>query len=338
MLEIDGSLGEGGGQVARSAVALAMVSGTPIRLRRIRAGRMRPGLRRQHLTAVQAAAAICGARLSGDRVGSSELELEPGPVAAGDYRFAVGTAGSTTLVLQCVLPALLTASDPSSLVIEGGTHNPMAPPFPFLAGTFLPLVRRMGPKVTATLERPGFHPAGGGRIRVDVEPCRRLEGFELLDRGRILARRATAILAHLPRHIGERELRQVRRRLGWPRKGLRVEEIEGSASPGNVLVLEVASEALTETFVGFGRPGVRAEQVAGKAADEARRYLDSQVPVGEHLADQLLLPLALAGSGAFATLPLSRHATTQIELIGRFLEVPIAVEEPDSGRAVVRFG
>lgn len=338
MLEIDGSFGEGGGQVLRSAVALAMVTGTPIAVANVRARRRRPGLRRQHLTAVRAAAEICGARVAGDEVGSTTLELAPGKVAAGEYRFAVGTAGSVTLVLQTVLPALLTASGPSRLVLEGGTHNPLAPPFPFLADTFLPLIGRMGPRVTATLERPGFYPAGGGRLRVDVEPCERLRGFELHERGRIVERRATALVARLPRHIGERELRQVQKRMGWASSELRLEEIEDSHGPGNVLILQVVAETLTETFVGFGEVGVRAETVAARAVRDLRRYLKAEVPVGEHLADQLLLPLALAGGGGFTTLPLSRHATTQVELIRRFLDARVDVERPANHQAVVRIG
>jgi RNA 3'-terminal phosphate cyclase (ATP) len=336
-IEIDGSQGEGGGQIVRSSVALAMVTGTPIRVRNIRAGRRRPGLMRQHLTAVQAAAAICGGDLTGDRIGSTELELTPDAVVPGDYRFAVGTAGSTTLVLQTLLPALITAGGPSSLVLEGGTHNPMAPPFPFLAATFLPLLERMGPRVQATLERPGFYPAGGGRIRIGVEPCERLRGFELLEPGKRLAQRASALLAHLPRHIGERELELVRKKTGWPPSDLHIEEVEDSDGPGNLLVLEVESESITETFTGFGQVGVRAEAVAAQAVRDMRRYLKAGVPVGEHLADQLLLPLALAGSGCFSTLPLSRHATTQIDLIGRFLDVPVVAEQQDR-QTVVRVG
>lgn len=337
MLEIDGSQGEGGGQIVRSAVSLAMVTGTPIKVRQIRAGRRRPGLRRQHLTAVQAAAEICGGRLSGNRIGSPELELVPGTVTAGDYRFAVGTAGSTTLVLQTVLPALVTATGPSTLVLEGGTHNPMAPPFPFLAKTFLPLLERMGPTVVATLERAGFYPAGGGRIVIEITPCERLQGIELLDPGKRRAHRATAILAHLPRHIGERELRVVQKKVGWAASDLHIEEVDDCDGPGNLLVLEIESASVTETFTGFGKVGVRAETVAAGAVRDMRRYLKAEVPVGEYLADQLLLPLALAGCGCFATLPLSRHATTQIELIGRFLDVPIATERQEK-RTVVRIG
>lgn len=337
MLEIDGSLGEGGGQILRSAVALAIVTGTPVAIDKIRAGRRKPGLMRQHLTAVQAAAAVSSAAVEGDRIGSTCLRFAPREVVAGDYSFAVGTAGSATLVLQTVLPALLTAPGRSILVVEGGTHNPMAPPFPFLADTFLPLINRMGPQVTASLERAGFYPAGGGRLRVEIQPCERLQGFELHQRGEIRQRRATALLARLPRHVGERELRLVQKKMGWMPSELHLQEIEDSLGPGNALVLQVGSDSLTETFIGFGEYGVRAEVVAQRAVRGLRRYLKTAAPVGEYLADQLLLPLALAGGGAFTSLPLSRHATTQIELIGRFLEVPIEVEESQP-EAVVRIG
>jgi RNA 3'-terminal phosphate cyclase (ATP) len=336
MIVIDGAAGEGGGQVLRSAVALAMVTGTPVRVEKIRAGRRRPGLMRQHLTAVQAAAEICGGRLEGAAVGSDALAFEPGETRPGSYRFAVGTAGSTTLVLQTLLPALMTAPSPSQLVLEGGTHNPMAPPFPFLRDTFLPLLRRMGPEVDVTLESPGFYPAGGGRLLVDVRPCAALRGIEVHERGETRVRLATAIVARLPRHIGERELAQVKKKLRWTDAELHLEEIPDAPGPGNVVVLQVGSDEVTETFVGFGQVRVRAETVALIAVQELRRYLKAEVPVGPYLADQLLLPLALAGGGGFTTLPLSRHATTQIDLIGRFLDVPIAVERTGADREVVR--
>src|SRR5437867_958993 len=168
MLLIDGSQGEGGGQILRTALGLSLVTGTPIRIEKIRAGRAKPGLLRQHLTAVNAATAIGAVDVEGATLGSQELTFRPGTVKPGEYRFAVGTAGSTGLVLQTVLPPLLTAPGPSTLTLEGGTHNPTAPPFDFLARAFLPLISRMGPSATARLERPGFYPAGGGQMhRVD---------------------------------------------------------------------------------------------------------------------------------------------------------------------------
>lgn len=335
MLSIDGSEGEGGGQILRSSLALSMVTGTPVRIHDIRARRARPGLMRQHLTAVQAAARVSGAQVEGDEVGSREIAFEPGEIRPGEYRFDIGTAGSTTLIFQTVLPALLQASGPSTLVLEGGTHNPQAPPFDFLDRAFLPLLRRMGARVQAELERPGFYPAGGGRLRMTITPSGPLDGLELLDRGEILDRRAVAILSSLPRHIAERELRHVERETGWERSAFEIREVR-SPGPGNILLLEIEAEAVTEVFAGFGEKGVRAEEVAERALREMRRYLDAGVPVGEHLADQLLLPLALAGSGAFMTVPLSLHAMTQIELIPRFLDVRIAVERAEGERCLVR--
>lgn len=337
MLDLDGSMGEGGGQVLRTSLALSILTGTPVRLRNLRARRSRPGLMRQHLTAVHAAARISGARVEGAEVGSREVSFEPGPVRPGDYRFDIGTAGSATLILQTLLPALLHASGPTTVTIEGGTHNPLAPPFEFLDRAFLPLVRRMGARIEAVLERPGFYPAGGGRFTAKIEPVQRLSGLELLERGEVFGLRATAVISSLPRHIAERELRHVERETGWDPSALEVREVEAHG-PGNVLLLEVESEALTEVFAGFGEKGVPAETVADNALREMDRYLAAGVPVGEHLADQLLLPLALAGSGSFATLPLSLHARTQIDLIPRFLDVRIGVEETGKDRAVVSVG
>jgi RNA 3'-terminal phosphate cyclase (ATP) len=333
-MELDGSHGEGGGQILRTSLALSMVTGTPVRIRNIRARRSKPGLQRQHLVAVQSAARISGARVTGAEIGSMTLSFVPGEVTPGEHRLSIGSAGSTTLVLQTVLPPLLCASEPSLLVLEGGTHNPLAPPFEFLDRAYLPLVNRMGPRVQAELELFGFYPAGGGRIMVSVEPVPQLAGFELLERGEIRGREAVALVSRLPRHIAERELDVVAREAGWQPSELRVLEV-ASPGPGNVLVLAVESDALTEVFAGFGQKGVPAEEVAGRTVEEMRRYLDADVPVGEHLADQLLLLFSLAGSGAYATLPLSGHTTTQIDLIPRFLGVSIRVEESGT-RHVVR--
>ena len=338
MLEIDGSRGEGGGQVLRSALTLSMTTGTPVRITRIRTRRKKPGLMRQHLTSARAAAEISGGRLTGAHIGSTRVELHPGTVRSGSYHFAVGTAGSTMLVLQCVLPALLTAEGPSTLVLEGGTHNPMAPPFPFFERALLPLLRRMGPRIEARLIRPGFFPAGGGELRLDIEPVERLTGLELCRRGETQANQARALIAHLPRQIAERELKQVAHQLGWREDALVLEEAKSSKGPGNVLLLEVESEHVTEVFTGFGERGVRAETVAHHTIAALRRYLAADVAVGEFLADQLLVPLALAGSGTFTTLPLTDHATTQIDLIGRFLDLPIRVESLADQRVRVKIG
>lgn len=324
MLTIDGTRGEGGGQILRTSLALSLISGAPFRIERIRAGRAKPGLMRQHLTALEAAAAVGNADVDGATIGAGEIVFRPKSVRAGAYRFAVGTAGSTGLVLQTILLPLLTAPAPSSVALEGGTHNPQAPPFDFVAAAFLPLLRRMGAGVEAHLERAGFYPAGGGRLRVEIAGGRALTPLALPNRGPILRRRARAVVSRLPRQIGDRELAVVRSRLGWADSDLEVVALQAdTAGPGNVLLLEIQSEHVTEMITGFGAVGIRAEAVAENAAQEARRYLAAEVPVGAHLADQLLLPLALAGGGAFRTTPLTRHAHTNAEVIRQFLGTSI---------------
>ncbi len=327
MLIIDGSFGEGGGQILRSSLALALITGQPFRIEKIRARRKNPGLLRQHLTAVQAAAAIGQAELNGATLGSQYLTFIPQTIRAGDYRFAVGTAGSAMLVLQTVLPALLFGHSPSTLQLEGGTHNPFAPPFDFLSKSFLPLLGRMGAKISARLERYGFYPAGGGKAHFEIHPCAHLASLELNGRGEILSRQARAIVANLPRQIAERELEVVRRRLEFDEAQLQVEETGKANGQGNLLMIEVESRNLTEVFTAFGEKGIRAEEVAAKVVKETRAYLQTDAAVGEHLADQLLLPLATGSGGSFTTIEPSLHTKTNIAVINRFLDVKITVEQ-----------
>lgn len=345
VLTIDGSAGEGGGQVLRSSLALSLVTGRPFVIDHIRARRKKPGLMRQHLTAVNAATEVGRAEVKGASIGSSRLEFRPGKVASGTYTFSVGTAGSATLVLQTVLPALMLATGESNLTLEGGTHNPFAPPLDFLAKAYLPLVRRMGPKVTVNPAsvRPGFYPAGGGHFTVHIEPADQLRRLELLERGDIRARRVTALVANLPKHIGQRECRVIAQKTGWNEACFTIDLVESSRGPGNVVLIELESEHVTEVFAGFGQLGVRAEAVAMRALDEARDYLAAGVPVGKHLADQLLLPLAIAahlgpGGGTFRTMALSPHATTHIEIIHRFLDLDTKIEHSGRDDVVVRIG
>ena len=328
-LHIDGSKGEGGGQILRSSLAMACLTGRPVTLRNIRAGRKKPGLLRQHLTCARAAAEICDGSLEGDEMRSPTLTFRPGKIKAGRYCFSIGTAGSAPLVLQTVLFPLLTASAPSTLILEGGTHNSKAPPFEFLDLALLPLIRRMGPGVQARLERPGFYPAGGGRFVVEIDPVPELRGFELHERGRPTGRIAVAKVADLPMHIAERQVKRLQKRLGWPDKQFAVESLEGSRSPGSILLVKLGFEHITEVLVGFGEFGLRAERIAEATAKEAQRYLKSPAPVGEYLADQLLLPLALAGHGGFSTRGLSPHARTQLEIIPKFLDVELQIDETE---------
>lgn len=323
MITIDGSQGEGGGQILRTSLALSAITGQPFRIERVRAGRDKPGLLRQHLTAVDAAAQICGAEVDGATIGSAELTFTPGRVRAGAYRFAVGTAGSTTLVLQTVLPALMIVDGESTLTLEGGTHNPHAPPLDFLDRAFLPVVRQMGPRVDVTLERAGFYPAGGGRFVVHITPTPRaaLRPFHIESRGEVKTRRAHAVVAGLSGEIAKRELAKVSERLGWAGDELKIHQLPQAWGPGNVLMLEIVSEHVTEIVTSFGMRSVTSEAVAEAAAQQAREYLAAGTPVGTCLSDQLLIPLALAGAGSFVTSAPSRHTMTNADVIGRFLGV-----------------
>jgi RNA 3'-terminal phosphate cyclase (ATP) len=331
MLTIDGSMGEGGGQILRSALALSLVTSLPFRITNIRRGRAKPGLMRQHLAAVRGAATIGSAEISGDALGSIELVFRPGAVRGGAHAFATGGAGSTTLVFQTVLyPLLLAADAPSTLRFEGGTHNPMAPPFDFLEGAFLPQLARMGGHVPVALERCGFFPAGGGAWSATITPLRSLSHLELLERGAIRATTARALVARVPTSVAVRELDALATALAWDRASCRPAVIENAHGPGNVLVATVESEHVTEVFTGFGDRGVRAEIVASGVVEETRRYLASEVPVFEHLADQLLLPMALGEGGVFRTVRLTDHSTTHLVLLEMFLATKAKVVEEAS--------
>jgi RNA 3'-terminal phosphate cyclase (ATP) len=330
VIELDGSHGEGGGQILRTALGLSMVTGTPFRIASIRAGRTRPGLLRQHLAAVRAAALVADATITGDELGSTSLTFRPRAIVGGRHEIAVGSAGSTTLVLQAVLPALLSAPAASELVIEGGTHAQSAPSFDFLSRSFLPLLARMGGKVELTLDRLGFYPAGGGRIRVRVEPST-LSPLELIDRGAHVATRGTCVVASIPRSVAEREAAVLVEKLGLAPEAVEITTTRASPGPGNAVTVEVEHAHVTESFVAYGARGVTAEAVASSVAREARAYLAHDAPVGPHLADQLLLLLALARGGRFRTSEPTEHTRTHRAIIEQFLDVAVVLHARDDG-------
>ena len=329
-LVLDGSLGEGGGQILRSALSLSMCTGTPFRIERIRAKRKKTGLLRQHLTAVNAAAEICGAKIEGAQLGSTTLAFTPGAVRSGDYAFAIGSAGSCTLVLQTVLPALLMADAPSRVQLKGGTHNPMAPPFHFLQRSFVPLLRTMGAEVTLELKRFGFYPAGGGEFTAAIAPAR-LTPLHLPARGARTHAYAESFIAGVPGHVALRELEVVGQAMGWTPAQLQVHGLPSEQGPGNALMITLEHEFVTEVFTAFGEKSVAAEQVAKRVVGMARDYLPSNAAVGEYLADQLLLPMALAGEGSFTCTQASQHTTTNAEVIAQFLPVAIDILKKDAG-------
>jgi len=251
------------------------------------------------------------------------LSFAPQTIRGGNYRFAIGTAGSCTLVLQTVLPALWYADAPSTLTVSGGTHNPAAPPADFLIRAWLPLMRRMGGVAEIEVLRHGFYPAGGGEVRARVAPSR-LVPLVLVERGTLRAMRAEAIVAAVPGNVARRELDVVAR--AFSGVDTQIRELQHREGPGNALLVEATHEHVTELFTGFGERGISAEAVANRVVQSMYGYFASGAAVGEHLADQLALPLALAGGGRFTTCTQSSHLATNLAVIERFLPVRTRVE------------
>ena len=306
MIEIDGSIGEGGGQVTRTSLSLSALTGTPVRITNIRAGRDKPGLRPQHLMAVRAVRSIARGTLEGAEESACELTYTPGEIVGGKYEFNIGTAGSSILVAQTVLPILLAAKKKSNVRIIGGTHNPKAPTWDYFERVFLPALRLFGCKVSATLLRAGYYPKGGGEIELRVEPSKPAP-VDIWPRESVP--KGIISLANLPLSIAMREKKIfIDNRI----EDVRIRE-EKALDQGNAVLL-------WRGFVGcavLGKKGKRAEEVAKECVEGLEKEGDADVD--RHLADQLLVYAALAGKTTFKTSLLSNHTTTSIRVIGEFL-------------------
>ncbi len=328
-------MGEGGGQVLRTSLALAATTGRAFRVSRIRGGRQKPGLLRQHLTAVNAVAQLSGAKVEGAELGSRELTFTPGRVRHGDYHFAVGTAGSAPLVLQTAITALLRTPGQSRLVIEGGTENPSAPPSDFLVNVWAPRVRALGVAFHVEVERRGYYPAGGGRLVATLETSGELVGSEVMTRGEATERRALARVSALPIEIAHREVHLLAKGLDLSREELAAHAEPDPVGPGNALMLTWRSAHCTEVFSSIGKQHKPAEQVARDLLIELATWEALDVPVGSHQADQLVLLFALAGSGRFRTSIPTQHLRTQLLLIPRFLPVTCEMKTEASGASLI---
>jgi RNA 3'-terminal phosphate cyclase (ATP) len=336
MITIDGSQGEGGGQILRTSLALAAITGTPVRIERIRARRPKPGLQRQHLVAVQAAARVCNGQLEGAELNSREITFCPQAPCAGTYVFDIGSAGSTTLVLQTVLPILLCTDALSTVTIRGGTHNSMAPPIEFLQESFLPALHRCGASATVELDRHGFYPAGGGSMRTTIQPWQAKSPLVLEARGKAIGRHAEVLLANLPGHVASREAQALKHGLHWSHQEVDEREVAADG-PGNAIIARLRYANLTAVFTAFGEMRKAAEQVASECVKQVRRYGEGDAPVCEHLADQLLLPLAIGAGGRFRTAKPSEHTRTNAAIIARFLgEVVTMAADGEASTITVR--
>ncbi len=348
MIAIDGSHGEGGGQVLRTALALAVLTGKEVRLERIRAGRQVPGLQAQHLTCVLAAARLCAAEVEGARLGSQELSFAPRrPPQPGEYRFDVaeqrqgGSAGAVTLVLQTLLLPLAWADGPSRVTLRGGTHVAWSPPWHYLERVYLPMLGEMGVPVQGRIRRWGWYPRGGGEVTVEVEgrPGRRLHPLRLLERGELRRLFGLSAYANLPAHVGERQRRRAEELLRAAGLAAEWEVLQAPApGPGSALILVAEGAGWTAGFSALGERGKPAERVAEEAGADLLRWWRGAAPVEMHLADQLIVPLALAGGpSSLATCRITRHLLTNAWVVQQLLPVRVEVhgQEGRPGRVDV---
>lgn len=339
MIEIDGSEGEGGGQILRSALALSILTGRPFKLFNIRANRSKPGLQPQHLMCVRAAGTICGAIYKGASVGSAVLYFEPQQVKPGRYRFDIRTAGSTSLVLHTLyLPLALRATEASEITIIGGTHNDHAPCYHFLETTWAVYLRRMGIPADVEMIRPGFYPRGGGEIRATIHPCSRVKGLNITTCPELTTAGGFSAIAGLPESIGKRQARRlaVRLKSEGVESHIPVREWE-AANPGTVAAVIFRQVPVPPLFFGLGARGKPAESVADDAADEAIRFRDSGCPVDPHSADQVLLPLAFSPDASeYRTSEVTRHLTTNIATVRKFVDRGVSLDAEDGQPGTVR--
>lgn len=337
MLEIDGSYGEGGGQILRTALSLSCLLGKPFRMFNIRKNRRKPGLMPQHLTGVRAAALLSGASLEGDSQGSTELVFGPRGVKPGAYHFDIGTAGSTSLLMQTLLPPLIFGGEASTVSVKGGTHAPLSPPFHYLREVFLPMLKCLGIQVEATIESYGFYPRGGGVVRFAVAPADAVKTLDLTERGRLLAIRGVSAVGNLPLSIAERQRRSLMEALAGRLEGVPIEvELAEAPTPGQGTFVFVAArfEGVLAGASALGARGKRAETVGEEAAREFLNYYRSGACLDAHMADQLVLYLALArGASRFTASALTLHLSTNLWVIGQFLPVRY---ETDPSRGLVR--
>ncbi len=328
VITIDGSYGEGGGQIVRSALALSAIVGRAVKVTKIRAGRRKPGLQPQHLASVRALARIAGADVRGAELGSTSLYFAPGPISGGSYRFEVATAGAASLVFQTVIAPLALARTPSFLTFTGGTHVPWSPSAPYISEILLPTVARMGVLATWRVHRAGFYPKGGGEVEAVVQPLATLDPLHLSDRGPLVGLRGVSAVAKLPARIAERQADQARRRLAEAGYDLSVEIAALDAiSPGDSLFLWAEFGRSRAGFGALGERGKPAERVADEAAEALAGFLAQDAATDPHLADQLVLFMGLAnGRSVLTTARVSHHLLTNLWTIQQFLPVHISLE------------
>ena len=332
MIEIDGSYGEGGGQILRTALSLSCLFHKPFRIFNIRKDRKKPGLMPQHLTGLRAAQLLSRAEVQGDRAGSVELSFSPGEVKGGSFLFDIGTAGSTMLVLQTLIPALIFSKERTMLTLVGGTHVPFSPAFHYMREVFLPVLKKTGIETTLSLQSCGFYPKGGGRISAELFPVQEVMPLRIADRGKILGVKGISGVGNLPLSIAERQRNAAQENLlphgidyGY-QADIELVNVP-SPSQGTFIFLKAESEHSIAGFTALGARGKRAETVGEEAATELLEYLRTDAALGPHLADQIVLYLSLCKEQSlFTTCRITRHLLTNLWVIGLFHEFKYDVE------------
>ena len=330
MIEIDGSYGEGGGQILRTALAYSAILKIPIHIKNIRASRKNPGLGNQHLAAVNALARISGATVEGNKIGSQTLTFIPREIRPGDYEFKIETAGSVTLLLQTIFLPLCLAQGDSTLTLVGGTHVPWSPPFHYFSQVLLPTLRPMKVSAEAMIEKWGFYPKGGGRVQLRISPIDGPKSISLVERGLLKKIRGISAIANLPKHVVERQKEQALRRIRGELEidpEIAIVSDAPSIGQGSFLLLLAEYEGIVVGFSSLGAKGKPAEKVADEAVDFLKNYLESDGCVDPHLADQLVPFMALAkGNSCFTTTQMTGHLLTNLWDVAHFMKTKIQTQ------------
>ncbi len=325
--EIDGSYGEGGGQILRTALALSVILKKPFSIHHIRSRRKNPGLQAQHLGAAEASARITDAKTEGVKFGSQEIVFIPQRMLPGDYQFEVKTAGSVTLILQAIFLPLCMANERSELTLVGGTHVPWSPSFHYFSEVLLPTLQWMGVSAEAAIEKWGFYPRGGGKIQLKIHPVHELKPICLADRGSLKKVRGISAISNLPKHVAERQREQALKRIQRELKvGAEITTLYDvpSNGRGSFLFLLVEYEKTFAAFSSLGAIGKPAEKVADEAVDSLKDFMESEGCLDPHLADQLAPFMVMArGNSSFSTSRVTEHLLTNLWVIGHFLKVKV---------------
>lgn len=331
MIEIDGSMGEGGGQVLRTSIALSAMTGKECRISNIRAGRPKPGLAAQHLTGILGIAELSGAEVIGAHKGSTEIVFKPGEVGCHDLWLDVGTAGSVTLVLQACLLAVIGSGQRSKVTITGGTNVKWSPPVDYLEWVLFPMLEKMGVEIKMETGRRGFYPQGGGEVTVWVTTPRRLRPLDVRERGELLELKGICFSQNLPDHVCKRISHSVKKALlGMGDARISYDRREG-ISTGTGICLFARCRGTTLGADCLGEKGLPSEEVGKKAAQDLLCEMDGGGTLDFHAADQILPYMALAdGPSFFSVREASGHLKTLIALLPLFLDMSINSEKKDS--------